>query len=139
MADGVGGTGHGSRDGAGGWDELLGRSLSGEEERVIELMREFRHRQQRRPDLAVRPWWSAGEAGTAGRVGFVVEYCPGGRDSAEMVVRGCRLTVEGPAGVLEAVLDLADGWLLDGLDTGSPETLANHLLRLADRVLEAAA
>lgn len=139
MADGTGGTGHESRDGAGGWDERLGRALSADEERVIELMREFQRRQQRRPDLAVRPWWSAGGAGAAGRVGFVVEYCPGGRESAELVVRGCRLRVEGPTGVLEAVLDLSGGWLLDGLDTGSPETLANYLLRLADRVLEEAA
>jgi hypothetical protein len=139
MADGMGVTGHESRDGAGGWDERLGRALSREEERVIELMREFQHRQQRRPDLAVRPWWSAGDAGAAGRVGFVVEYCPAGRESAELVVRGCRVTVEGPAGVLEARLDLSGGWLLDGVETGSPETLANHLLRLADRVLEEAA
>jgi hypothetical protein len=37
------------------------------------------------------------------------------------------------------VLDLETGWVLDGVETGSPETLANHLLRLADRTLPEAA
>jgi hypothetical protein len=121
------------------WAARIGGEPTVAEGRVIELMEEFQRRQQRRPDLAVRPWWRRGEEGVPGRVGFVVEYCPGGRDSAELVVRGCRLTVEGPAGVLEARMDLAQGWLLEGVETGSPETLANHLLRLADRLLEEAA
>jgi hypothetical protein len=121
------------------WNARIGGEPSLAEWRVIELMEEFRRRQQRRPDVAVRPWWTRGEAVGAERVGFVVEYCPGGRESAELVVRGCRVTVEGPGGVVEAGLDLARGWLLDGLDTGSPETLANHLVRLADRLLEEAA
>jgi hypothetical protein len=51
-------------------------------------------------------------------------------------VRGERVTVDGPLGAREAALNLTAGWTLDGTDTRSPETLANHLLRLADRVRE---
>jgi hypothetical protein len=109
--------------------------MRGSARRLMALIDEFRRRQRVRPDLAVRPWWSPGADGAPGRLGFVVEYCPAGRESAELVVRCGRVTVEGPRGVLEAVLDLESGWVLDGVDAGSPETLANHLLRLADRTL----
>lgn len=118
-----------------------GTSLTAGEERLVRLMEEFRSRQRRRPDLVVRPWWSSGpsEPGRA-RVGFVVEYCPDGQRSAELRVRGSRVTVDGPVGSIEAVLQLDEGrWELDGRDAGCPETLANHLLRLADRALGEAA
>jgi hypothetical protein len=109
------------------------------ERRMAELVEEFRRRQRQRPDLAVRPWWSTGGvAGGGRRTGFVLDYCPAGSRSVEVVVRAKRVTVEGPAGVRDHVLDLEAGWVLDGADTGSPETLANHLIRLADRALEAA-
>jgi hypothetical protein len=137
---------HGEEESSGGlgslsvaWDARIGGVPSAAECRIMELMEEFRRRQQQRPDLAVRPWWTQGKDGGPPRLGFVVEYCPGGRESAEVVIRGCRVTVEGPGGVLEAGLDLNGGWLLDDVDAGSPETLANHLLRLADRLLDAAA
>jgi hypothetical protein len=120
-------------DGVQGWGEP-GR-LRGPARRLVALIEEFRRRQRIRPDLAVRPWWSPGTDGAPGRLGCVVEYCPEGRESAEVVVRCGRVTVEGPRGLLEAVLDLESGWVLDGVDAGSPETLANHLLRLADRTL----
>lgn len=123
--------GGGSRGMAGHADE----SLPPDERRLVELMEEFRRRQRRRPDLVVRPWWTAGEDGLRGRVGFMVEYCPTGSASAEVAVRLERVTVEGPSGATEAALELASGWFLDGSDTKSPETLANHLLRLADRTL----
>jgi hypothetical protein len=124
-------------DGFPGWPGPGGGELPPAEGRLIRLMEEFRRRQRQRPDLVVRPWWTPpGEDGTTARVGFVVEYCPGGRESAELVVRGDRVTVDGPRGAREAPLDLAAGWGLDGTDTRSPETLANHLLRLADGVLE---
>lgn len=42
-----------------------------------------------------RCWRSSGVVGS--RVGFVVEYCPGGREGAVVVVRLDRVTVEGPA------------------------------------------
>jgi hypothetical protein len=113
--------------------------MPGPARRLMGLIEEFRRRQRVRPDLAVRPWWSPGADGAPGRLGFVVEYCPEGRESAEVVVRHGRVTVEGPRGVLESVLDLESGWVLDGADAGSPETLANHLLRLADRTLAEAA
>jgi len=122
-----------------GVDRVEGRPLPRCEERLLELLEEFRRRQRRRPDLAVRPWWTPGVEHGSRRVGFVVEYCPNGRASAEVVVRLDRVTVEGPVGVSEAMLDLDGGWLLDGSDTRSPETLANHLLRLADRTLGEAA
>jgi hypothetical protein len=113
------------------------------EERLIRLMEEFRDRQRRCPNLVVRPWWTAREedGGGAGRMtmGFVVEYCPAGVDSAELAVRRDRVRVEGPGGVLLGVLDLAEGWLLDGRDRACPETMANYLLRMADEVLENAA
>jgi hypothetical protein len=138
--------GHGEGESSGGegrlsvaWDARIGGVPSTAERRIMELLEEFRRRQQRRPDLAVRPWWTRGEDGGPPRVGFVVEYCPGGRESAEMVIRGCRVTVEGPGDVLEASLDLVGGWLLEDVDAGCPETLANYLLRLADRVLDEAA
>jgi hypothetical protein len=139
MGHGGGGLESGGRGCGPAWNERIGGEPSVAERRVIQLMEEFQRRQQRRPDLAVRPWWTPAAQGGAGRVGFVVEYCPGGRESAELVVRGCRLTVEGPGGVVETRMDLARGWMLDGVDTGSPETLANHLLRLADQVLAEAA
>jgi hypothetical protein len=116
-----------------GWGEP-GR-MRGPARRLVALIEEFRRRQRIRPDLAVRPWWSPGADGVPGRLGCVVEYCPEGGESAEVVVRCGRVTVEGPKGHLEAVLDLESGWVLDGVDAGSPETLANHLLRLADRTL----
>jgi hypothetical protein len=107
------------------------------DQRLIRLIQEFRRRQRRCPDLVVRPWWTQpGAGGATPRLGFVMEYCPGGRASAELVVRADRVTVEGPRGAQESRLNLKDGWELDGTDTGSPETLANHLLRLADRLLE---
>jgi hypothetical protein len=120
-----------------GWGEPA--RMPGPARRLMGLIEEFRRRQRVRPDLAVRPWWSPGADGAPGRLGFVVEYCPEGRESAEVVVRAGRVTVEGPRGVLEAALDLESGWVLDGVDAGSPETLANHLLRLADRTLAEAA
>lgn len=131
-------------DGVGGWEfaemgGVEGGSLRRCEQRLRALMEEFRRRQRRRPDLAIRPWWTSGGDGGARRVGFVVEYCPDGRESAELVVRLDRVTVDGPGGVAEAALDLEDGWLLEGAETGSPETLANYLLRLADRTLGEAA
>lgn len=126
----------------------------GAESRLLSLMKEFEHRQRRRPELVVRPWWTptptgdggAGAGGEAvkggpeagrpvGAIGFVVEYCPRGVESAELAVRVDRVRVEGPAGVLERSLDLGAGWWLDGEDRVCPETLANHLLRLADGVL----
>jgi hypothetical protein len=107
--------------------------------RLTELMEEFRHRERQRPDLVVRPWWATGPAGDRLSQGFVVEYCPAGRESAEIVVRGSRVTVDGPGGVTETRLDLDQGWVLGGLDTRSPQTLLNHLLRLADAVLGEAA
>jgi hypothetical protein len=123
-----------------GWDRIAAGELSPTEVRLAELMEEFRSRQRRRPDLVVRPWWIATAALTGRpRLGFVIEYCPTGRNSVEVVVRSDRVTIDGPTGALEAELDLGSGWLLDGSETGSPETLANHLLRLADRALDEAA
>lgn len=118
-----------------GWPGPEGGVVPPSEERLIRLMEEFRRRQRRCPDLVVRPWWTPPQEDGSARVGFVVEYCPNGRASAELVVRGARVTVDGPLGAREATLDLADGWGFDGKDTRSPETLANHLLRLADAVL----
>lgn len=107
--------------------------------RLVALLEEFRRRQRMRPDLVVRPWWSPGGEGAPDRMGFVVEYCPDGRSSVELAVRVGRVTVDGPGGALEAALDLSAGWVFDGAETGSPETLANHLIRLADRALGQAA
>jgi hypothetical protein len=122
------------------WEGVGDGALSPGQDRLVGLVAEFRRRQRVRPDLVVRPWWAApGRPGEAPRLGFVLEYCPGGRESVEIVVRGERVTVEGPSGTVEAVLDLSAGWRLDGCETGSPETLANHLLRLADRALGEAA
>jgi hypothetical protein len=101
-------------------------------QRLTELMEEFRHRERQRPDLVVRPWWTTDAWGNRLSQGFVVEYCPTGGESAEIVVRGTRVTVDGPGGVTETRLDLDRGWVLGGLDTRSPQTLMNHLLRLAD-------
>lgn len=112
------------------------------EERLIGLMEEFERRRRRRPDLVVRPWWAPGEANdlagrrSRGRRGFVVEYCPGGRESAELAVRRDRVTVEGPGGWDSATLDLDGGWYLDGRDRTCPETMVNYLLRMADGVLD---
>lgn len=116
-------------------------TLAPAEEGLVGLMEEFRRRQRRRPDLVVKPWWTPArpEPGRE-RLGFVVEYCPHGQRSAELVVRATRVTVEGPGGALEAPLALGGGsWAIDGRDVGSPETLTNHLLRLADRALGEAA
>ena len=108
------------------------------EERLAALMEEFRRRQRERPDLAVRPWWTAeeGEASPRRITGFVVEYCPRGVDSAEVAVRAGRARVEGPRGVREVRLDLARGFRLDGEELECPELVANHLLSMADRTLD---
>ena len=123
-------------------------------ERLILLMEEFRRRERRRPELVVRPWWVPGSPGDAprpskggspsfrslcpplGAVGFIVEYCPGGVESAELAVRVDRVRVEGASGVVEGRLDLRTGWVLDGADRQCAETLANHLLGMADGVLD---
>ncbi|HSH44271.1 MAG TPA: hypothetical protein VK966_00310 [Longimicrobiales bacterium] len=109
------------------------------EQRLLRLMAEFRRRQRARPDLVVRPWWSpvAAESEHPG-VGFVVEYCPDGGASAELRVRSHCATVDGPGGSTHAVLALEAGWCFEGEDVGSPELLANHLLRLAGRILDVA-
>ena len=130
-----------TRDGPGAGEGYSRVTLAPAEEGLVRLMEEFRRRQRRRPDLVVKPWWtpSPPEPGRE-RLGFVVEYCPNGRQSAELVVRAGRVTVDGPAGALEASLELAgDRWALDGRDAGCPETLTNYLLRLADRTLGEAA
>jgi hypothetical protein len=130
--DGAGGVG----EWMAGWPGPAGGVLPPADERLIGLMEEFRRRERRCPDLVVRPWWTQpGEDGSTPRLGFVVEYCPSGRASVDLVVRGGRVTVDGRLGAREVPLDLADGWRFGGVETGSPETLANHLLRLADRVL----
>lgn len=111
----------------------------GARDRLRRLMEEFRRRQRECPDLVVRPWWVADGTGSRAAVGFVVEYCPRGVESAELAIRRDRVRVEGPGGVREARLELETGWLLDGEDRHSPETVANHLLSMADRLLEEAA
>ena len=109
------------------------------DERLIRLMEEFRTRQRKCPNLVVRPWWTPYEPSDAdtggGATGFVVEYCPGGVESAELAVRRDRVRVEGPAGVAHATVDLDAGWILDGEDRRCQETMANYLLRMADRLL----
>jgi hypothetical protein len=107
------------------------------EQRMVGLMEEFRRRQRKRPDVAVRPWWSSGglASRTAGAIGFVLEYCPHGVASAHIVVRRGRVTVEGPEGTREATIDLTHGWRFDDRDVECPETLANYLLRLASQTL----
>lgn len=113
---------------------------SAAERRLTRLMKEFSRRQRERPDLVVRPWWSSRDAGGGRRaVGFVVEYCPHGVESAEMAVRPDRVRVEGPCGLREAPLELDNGWWIAGEDVGCPELLANHLLSIADRLLGEAA
>lgn len=108
------------------------------EQRLLRLMAEFRRRQRERPDLVVRPWLSHGDAAASGpAVGFVVEYCPRGRAAAELRVRHDRAVADGPAGTLEVALCLCAGWRYEGADVRGPELMANHLLRLAERVLEA--
>jgi hypothetical protein len=109
------------------------------ERRLIRLIEEFRERERRCPNLVVRSWFTPSDEGMPARVGCVIEYCPDGRRSVEVAVRQGRVTVDGPATALEAPLDLTDGWVLDGRDTGSPETLANYLIRMADRALGEAA
>jgi hypothetical protein len=109
------------------------------ERRLIRLIEEFRERERRCPNLVVRSWFTPSDEGMPARVGCVIEYCPDGRKSVEVAVRQDRVTVDGPASALEAVLDLTEGWVLDGRDTRSPETLANYLLRMADRALGEAA
>lgn len=140
--EGYGGSGEAGEGGLRPFHEAYERSDLGPwEKRLVVLIEEFGRRQRMRPDLVVRPWWSQGppEPGRP-RVGFVVEYCPDGQRSAELRVRGTRVTVEGPGGSAEALLRLdGDRWELDGRDAGCPETLANHLLRLADRALGEAA
>jgi hypothetical protein len=106
------------------------------EQRLLRLMAEFRRRQRERPDLVVRPWLSHGEEGAGeAAVGFVVEYCPGGVETAELRVRHDRATVEGPGGTRAAAMCLRDGWVFEGADVRGPELLANHLLRLAGTTL----
>lgn len=115
--------------------------LKPDEEKLVRLMEELGERQRRRPDIVVRPWWSPGppQAGSP-RVGFVLEYCPDGRQTVQLRVRSRRITVEGPAGVVEASLDLqGDRWAVNGEEAGCPELLANHVLRLADQALVEAA
>lgn len=109
------------------------------EQRLLRLMGEFRRRQRARPDLVVRPWWSPvpADSGEPG-VGFIVEYCPEGGASAELRVRGNRATVDAPGGSTEAVLSLQEGWFFEGEDVRGPELMANHLLRLASRILDVA-
>lgn len=113
------------------------------DERLIRLMEEFRARQRRCPNLVVRPWWTPAERGDAparrAALGFVVEYCPRGMESAEIAVHRDRVRVEGPGGMRTAVLELVGGWMMDGQDRVCPETLANYLLRMADEVLDDAA
>ena len=106
------------------------------EQRLLRLMAEFQRRQRERPDLVVKPWVSHGDEG-AGEpgVGFVVEYCPGGAEWAELRIRHDRAVAEGPAGFGEAELCLRDGWRFDGGVVRGPELMANHLLRLAGRTL----
>lgn len=112
------------------------------DDRLLRLMEEFRRRQRQRPDLVVRPWWTPVENGAVGHqpphgaLGFVIEYCPRGRDTAELAVRRDRVRIEGTSGLREAGLGLSDGWLLEGEDRVCPETLANYLLRLADQLLD---
>ena len=134
-----GGSEEGGRTSALPFEEAASEfSLGPDNAPLIQLMEEFRRRQRRRPDLVVRPWWAPpGKDHDRLRVGFVVEYCPHGRESADLVVRGDRVTVDGPTGATEATLDL-DGtrWGIDGRDAGCPETLTNYLLRMADRALE---
>jgi hypothetical protein len=112
----------------------------------MRLMEAFRERQRERPELVVRPWWSSDVADAKGRVtgrraaiGFVVEYCPRGIESAEIAVRPGRVRVEAPGGVRESPLDLTAGWHLDGADVRCAELLVNHLLGMADRLLDEAA
>ena len=107
------------------------------ERRLLELMDEFTRRQHVCPDLVVRFWFASAAEEPRGRrpVGFVVEYCPRGVDSAELAVRLDRVRAEAPGGVREVSLNLADGWRLDGHDRQCPETLASHLLRMADQLL----
>lgn len=139
------------RSGSGGrsYGDRTGRAVGGSksersaaEERLTRLMKEFSRRQRERPDLVVRPWWSPRHADADGArraVGFVVEYCPHGVESAEMAVRADRVRVEGPGGLREAPLDLRSGWRIGGEDVRCPELMANHLLSMADRLLGEAA
>jgi hypothetical protein len=103
-------------------------------------MTEFVRRQRECPNLVVKPWFGAagptGRSSRRGAGGFVVEYCPGGVESVELAVGAGRVRAEGPGGVREARLDLSEGWLLEGHDRACPVTLANHLLRLADQLLD---
>lgn len=110
------------------------------EQRLLRLMAEFRRRQRERPDLVVRPWLSHDEEGAeagAGEpaVGFVVEYCPGGVETAELRVRHDGAVAEGPAGTRAAKLDLRAGWVFEGAGVRGPELMANHLLRLTSATL----
>ncbi len=118
-------------------EAVNGGQLAPHEERLLRLLAEFRRRQRQRPDLVVRPWWTPVPEGSAApRLGFVLEYCPDGAASVELTVRGNRVTVEGPFGAANVPLSLATGWEIDGVDAGSPETMANHLIRWADQALE---
>ncbi len=130
------GAGRGDGGGAGG-----GASPGAAGERLVRLLGEFRRRQRRSPELVVRPWWAPGPGGVraGGARGFVVEYSPDGVRSVELAVRRDRARLEGPVGTRELSLDLGAGWILEGRDTACPETLANHLLSRADRLLGEAA
>jgi hypothetical protein len=109
----------------------------------MRLLEAFQERQRKRPELVVRPWWSSDVAAVGGRasagsaaIGFVVEYCPRGIESAEIAVRPGRVRVEVSGGVHESPLDLSGGWHLDGTDVQCAELLVNHLLGIADRLLD---
>ncbi len=125
-----------------------GASRARADGRLTRLMQEFVRRQAECPDLVVRPWWTAGsgsdgagdgEGESRRMTGFVVEYCPRGVESAELAVRPDRVRVEGPGGLREAPLDLEAGWRLAGRDVGCHRLMANHLLSMADRLLNEAA
>lgn len=114
----------------------------GAERRLTRLMQEFRRRQSERPDMVVRPWWTASgelELGSEITTGFVVEYCPRGVESAELAIRRDRVRVEGPGGLQELSLDLSESWRLAGDEVTCPELMVNHLLAVADRLLGEAA
>lgn len=131
----------GSREAEGGGvgDAESATAFPPVEQRLLRLMGEFRRRQRMRPDLVVRPWWTPvdADAETPG-VGFVVEYCPEGGASAELRIRADRAVVDTPHGSAEARLSLEDGWHFEGEQVAGPELLANHLLRLASRILDVA-
>jgi hypothetical protein len=131
-------------DGEDGWNGVDGMRDAGTESasqaRLVELMEVFVGLQRRRPELAVRPWWTSGGRRAAREAaGFVVEYCPGGVDSVVLDVRRDRVALEGPRGHRELALGLERGWIVEGRDAVSPVTVANRLLSAADGLLSEAA